>query len=195
MERFVYHHQKLYMHSLMAALIVVLAAGVGSVFAADTTRQSANISPKMEPPKPKQAAAVPQASKPKGWEQVDRLPGRSGSGSAQAPGAVVAQPAPTTAATPLGSTGAMGLGRSLNAVRFGDQHWPALQALWTRESNWNPAARNRSSGACGIPQALPCSKIPDMSPQGQIEWGLQYIQRRYGNPTNAWRFWLQNNWY
>ena len=87
------------------------------------------------------------------------------------------------------------LGRVMNAARFGDNHWAALNNLWTRESNWNPAARNRSSGACGIPQALPCSKIPNMSPEGQIDWGLTYIKNRYGNPTNAWLFWLSHHWY
>ncbi len=87
------------------------------------------------------------------------------------------------------------LGRKINAAWFGDQYWPALQALWTRESGFNPNAINRSSGACGIPQALPCSKIADHSTTGQITWGLGYIQSRYGNPANAWRFWQTHRWY
>lgn len=200
MERFIYHHPKLYMRGLVVALALFSATGVGSVvFAADSSNESRSgvVSPTMAPPKHSEAVVKTQPAKPKGWENVDRLPGRSGSGVAQAPSTVV-QPVRVVVANPaipLGSSSAMSLGRSLNAVKFGDQHWPALQALWTRESNWNPAARNRSSGACGIPQALPCSKIPDMSPQGQIQWGLQYIQKRYGNPTNAWHFWLQNHWY
>ena len=88
-----------------------------------------------------------------------------------------------------------GLGRAMNAAKFGDSQWPALNNLWSRESNWRPEAVNRRSGACGIPQALPCGKIPDMSPVGQIEWGLNYIAHRYGTPGNAWEFWQKHRWY
>jgi len=63
--------------------------------------------------------------------------------------------------------------------------WNDLYALWERESGWDPGALNRSSGACGIPQSLPCSKILDHSTKGQIEWGLGYIKGRYGDPANA----------
>lgn len=73
--------------------------------------------------------------------------------------------------------------------------WNALYVLWMRESGWNPRALNRSSGACGIPQALPCSKIPDQSIAGQIKWGLDYIQRRYGSPSGAMQHWQQKHWY
>ncbi len=92
-------------------------------------------------------------------------------------------------------TEAQALGRSMNAARFGDQHWNALYKLWHAESGWNPAARNRSSGACGIPQALPCRKIPDQSLKGQLEWGISYIAERYGNPSIAWAFWQRHHWY
>ncbi len=86
------------------------------------------------------------------------------------------------------------LSRVMNAAWFGDEYWPDLQSIWTHESGFNPSAQNRS-GACGIPQALPCSKITDHSIPGQIEWGLGYIQKRYGNPANAWRFWQTHHWY
>lgn len=87
------------------------------------------------------------------------------------------------------------LARRLNQLWFGDQYWPALEKLWIRESGWNPNSRNVSSGACGIPQALPCSKITDHSTIGQIEWGLDYIKHRYGNPANAWAHWQTHGWY
>lgn len=90
---------------------------------------------------------------------------------------------------------ALALGRILSAAKFGDSQWPYLYKLWQKESNWNPAARNRVSGACGIPQALPCNKISDMSVGGQIEWGLDYIARRYGTPQKAWSFWLIHRYY
>jgi len=73
--------------------------------------------------------------------------------------------------------------------------WDALYQLWMRESGWNPRSANRSSGACGIPQAYPCSKITDKSTLGQILWGLNYIQRRYGSPSAAWAYWLQRHSY
>ncbi|HEX7259897.1 MAG TPA: hypothetical protein VF272_03125 [Candidatus Saccharimonadia bacterium] len=127
-------------------------------------------------------------SQPTSFGGLTRLPGKDGSGT---------QPAPAMLASASSGVGndMRQLGRIMSAARFGDSHWPALNNLWTRESNWNPAARNPSSGACGIPQALPCSKIPDMSPAGQLTWGLTYIERRYGNPSNAWQFWLSHHWY
>lgn len=81
--------------------------------------------------------------------------------------------------------------------------WDALVELWHKESGWNPQAYNASSGACGIPQALPCSKIPNPSDvSSQIDWGLDYISSRYGSPTKALNFWHNeapayngSNWY
>ncbi len=88
------------------------------------------------------------------------------------------------------------LGRQLAAERgwTGDQ-WTALYSLWQHESGWNPASRNFFSGACGIPQAYPCSKITDMSTAGQITWGLNYIAGKYGTPANAWAYWQRNRSY
>lgn len=88
------------------------------------------------------------------------------------------------------------LGKQLAAQRgwTGDQ-WTALYNLWDRESGWNPSSHNLFSGACGIPQAYPCSKISDKSPAGQITWGLDYIAGKYGTPANAWAFWLRNHSY
>ena len=88
------------------------------------------------------------------------------------------------------------LGQQMAAERGWTGHnWQALDALWQRESGWNPNARNRSSGACGIPQALPCSRIPDHSVAGQIRWGLDYIQGRYGTPDSAWSHSQRGGWY
>lgn len=119
---------------------------------------------------------------------------------ATAPVAQTASLSPT--ALPLAGTSLSGstndpfaLARSMNASRFGDKYWPDLYNLWIRESGWNPNSRNTSSGACGIPQALPCSKINDHSTMGQINWGLDYIGGRYGNPRRAWQHWLAYHWY
>lgn len=84
---------------------------------------------------------------------------------------------------------------------WGDGEFACLKDLWTRESGWNPAATNPSSGAYGIPQALPGSKMASAgsdwqtNPNTQVKWGLTYIQGRYGTPCSAIKFWDQNNWY
>jgi hypothetical protein len=85
--------------------------------------------------------------------------------------------------------------------------WSALETLWDHESNWNPTARNPSSGAYGIPQALPYTKMPKAAwPNGvggradaatQIKWGIGYIKGRYGKPSSAWAIWQRRSphWY
>lgn len=76
-----------------------------------------------------------------------------------------------------------------------------LVFLWTRESGWNQFARNPSSGAYGIPQALPPSKMgpaanpPQSNVLAQETWGFDYIRQRYGSPSAAWAHELQFNWY
>jgi hypothetical protein len=76
-----------------------------------------------------------------------------------------------------------------------------LDSLWTRESNWNHRAYNQSSGAYGIPQALPGSKMGGSggdwryNPFTQIHWGLSYIKSRYGSPCGAWGHFQSSNWY
>jgi hypothetical protein len=79
--------------------------------------------------------------------------------------------------------------------------WDALNALWTGESGWNNRARNPSSGAFGIPQALPPGKMGAAAAGGnavaQIAWGLGYIKSVYGSPANAYARWLSRSphWY
>lgn len=77
----------------------------------------------------------------------------------------------------------------------------ALVTLWTKESGWNYQAKNPSSGAYGIPQALPASKMASAgadymtNANTQIKWGLGYIKGRYGSPSKALAFHLKHNWY
>jgi cell wall-associated NlpC family hydrolase len=88
---------------------------------------------------------------------------------------------------------------------WGQDQFPALDALWTGESNWNYRIANKSSGAYGIPQALPGDKMasqgPDWrtNPATQILWGLGYIKNRpdYGSPSAAYAKWLGRSphWY
>jgi len=86
---------------------------------------------------------------------------------------------------------------------WGENQWPALQFLWEGESGWRWNARNPSSGAYGIPQALPASKMaaagPDWltNPVTQMRWGAAYIHSVYGNPNTAYSRWLGRSphWY
>ena len=79
-----------------------------------------------------------------------------------------------------------------------ESDFSALVKLWNRESGWNPKSHS-SSGACGIPQALPCSKIAaaygENTWENQVKWGLKYIQNKYGSASKAWSYFQNNGWY
>jgi hypothetical protein len=89
----------------------------------------------------------------------------------------------------------------LGEFGFGIDQMPALDSLWSHESGWNHEAYNASSGAYGIPQALPGDKMASVAddwetnPATQIRWGLGYIRDRYGSPDAAWAFFQSNGWY
>jgi hypothetical protein len=84
---------------------------------------------------------------------------------------------------------------------FGLAEMPCLEKLWTKESGWNPLSSNRSTGAYGIPQALPGSKMSvygsdwRTNPVPQIKWGLNYIKNRYRTPCGAWSHFQASGWY
>lgn len=75
----------------------------------------------------------------------------------------------------------------------------AKSFIYFKESGNNPKAINKSSGACGIGQALPCSKLssvcPDMSYECQDAFFTKYMQNRYGTWENAKAFWLSHKWW
>ncbi|MCY1142863.1 lytic transglycosylase domain-containing protein [Actinoplanes sp. Pm04-4] len=79
--------------------------------------------------------------------------------------------------------------------------FPCLDKLWKHESGWNYKAENRSSGAYGIPQALPGKKMASAgadwktNPATQIKWGLGYVKGRYDTPCGAWSFFQNNGHY
>ena len=87
------------------------------------------------------------------------------------------------------------------AQGWGDSEYQCLVLLWNRESQWNPYAENASSGAYGIPQALPGSKMASAgadwrtNPITQINWGIGYIKGRYGTPCSAWAHSNAVGWY
>jgi hypothetical protein len=79
--------------------------------------------------------------------------------------------------------------------------YAAFSNIVSHESGWNVTATNASSGAYGLVQALPGSKMasagPDWktNPATQIKWGLDYMNSRYGSPVGAWNFWQTHHWY
>lgn len=91
--------------------------------------------------------------------------------------------------------------RMLLDMGYDSDQYSCLVTLWERESNWRVNATNRSSGAYGIPQALPGTKMASAgedwltNPETQIKWGLGYIKGRYGSPCGALAHSNKFGWY
>ncbi|GAB3577783.1 aggregation-promoting factor C-terminal-like domain-containing protein [Calidifontibacter terrae] len=136
------------------------------------------------------------------------------------------QPAPAVAAAPAGKHAATaapkavapkkvapsrvatysGDPRSIAMSMLASYGWSSgqfgcLNNLWNKESGWTVGATNGSSGAYGIPQSLPGSKMASAgsdwrtNPATQIRWGLGYIKASYGSPCGAWAHSVATNWY
>ncbi|GAA2521655.1 G5 domain-containing protein [Rarobacter incanus] len=108
----------------------------------------------------------------------------------------------SSTSVPKSSPVSAGSARAIAKDMVGDdEQFACLDALWQRESGWRVTAANSSSGAYGIPQALPGSKMASAgsdwrtSAATQIKWGLGYIKGRYGTPCGAWSFFKSHNWY
>ncbi|QAY73009.1 lytic transglycosylase domain-containing protein [Agromyces protaetiae] len=106
-------------------------------------------------------------------------------------------------APPASPSESQAIARDMIASRYGwgDDQFGCLVAVWNYESHWNPLAGNPSTGAYGIPQALPGSKMAShgadwqTNPATQISWGIDYIAGRYGNPCGAWAQIQSAGWY
>jgi hypothetical protein len=104
------------------------------------------------------------------------------------------------AAQPSGSAQEIAEGM-LASYGWSSSQFTCLDSLWNVESGWNVTASNPSSGAYGIPQALPGSKMASAGPDWQtdattqIRWGLGYIQAEYGSPCGAWDHEEADGWY
>jgi hypothetical protein len=91
--------------------------------------------------------------------------------------------------------------KKMNALKGWGGCWGSLLTMWNHESGWNEHATNPGSGAYGIPQALPGSKMASAgadwrnNAMTQIAWGLAYVGSRYGDPCKAWGFWQAHHWY
>lgn len=99
-----------------------------------------------------------------------------------------------------GSNKALGY-RMVADFGWGIDQYSCLAKLWDRESNWRVNAMNKSSGAYGIPQSLPGTKMASegqdwlTNPETQIRWGIKYIKGRYGTPCGALAHSNKYNWY
>ncbi|KKD02871.1 transglycosylase SLT domain-containing protein [Streptomyces sp. WM6386] len=117
---------------------------------------------------------------------------------AAATAGLVLTAAPAQAATTSSAAQAKSIAHQMipNAAQYN-----AFSKIVEHESGWDVDATNASSGAYGLVQALPGSKMASAgsdwktSAETQIEWGLKYMNERYGSPTGAWAFWQANGWY
>ncbi|GAA1361369.1 transglycosylase SLT domain-containing protein [Catellatospora chokoriensis] len=127
---------------------------------------------------------------------------------AQPPATAKPKPSATrTATTPTPSSCKGFSGNQLTACKllpsfgFAYSQMSPLVKLWQHESGWNHKAENSGSGAYGIPQALPGSKMAKFgddwktNPATQIKWGLDYIKNRYKTPAGAWSHFQDVSWY
>ena len=109
---------------------------------------------------------------------------------------------PATPGTPAASGSPQAIAKSMLAT-FGwsASQFSCLEPLWAHESGWNVTATNPSTGAYGIPQAVPGSKMASAGPNWksdaatQIKWGLTYIKDTYGSPCGAWHHEQADGWY
>ena len=113
----------------------------------------------------------------------------------------VAAPAPKPAAVAITGTPLQIAHTIATQAGLSQQQWVCLDQLWYQESKFQTTARNHRSGAFGIPQALPASRMASAgadwrtNPGTQVKWGLSYIRVRYGTACNAWAHWKRARWY
>ena len=117
---------------------------------------------------------------------------------------VTPKPTPTPEAAssgggggPLFYTGGGAPAEWMAAAGIAESDWGYVDYIVSRESGWNPNATNKSSGACGLVQALPCSKVPGngYDPVDNLRWANGYAVGRYGSWAGAQAFWAKNHWW
>lgn len=116
--------------------------------------------------------------------------------AAKAAEAAAASQSPSAGAPPKYSGGGSPA-EWMAAAGIAESDWGYVDYIASRESNWNPNATNASSGACGIIQALPCSKVPGSGydPVDNLRWANGYAVGRYGSWAAAYDFWTANHWW
>ena len=112
------------------------------------------------------------------------------------PASVASESSQPVAAAPFyNGGGATAEWMAAAGIASGD--WGYVDYIVSRESGWNPNATNSSSGACGLVQALPCSKVPGngYNPVDNLRWANGYATGRYGSWAAAHAFWTSNHWW
>jgi len=172
--------------AFLASVTFVLAAAIDPTAAFALSREPVEVSAPASPQGPAQTVTAGEASL-----AVERSQFGVTKYKASAP--KVGKPDPGTAKAIAYE---MVLARG-----WDDAQYACLVSLWERESHWNVNAHNARSGAHGIPQALPGSKMAsagadwETNPATQITWGLGYIEGRYGTPCSAWESSERRGWY
>ncbi|MFG3018491.1 transglycosylase SLT domain-containing protein [Streptomyces sp. NPDC048254] len=107
----------------------------------------------------------------------------------------------STASFPVQSSYSVAQIQAMAQQMVASGQYQCFSNIVSHESGWNYQAVNASSGAYGLFQALPGSKMSSVgadwqtNPATQIKWGLNYMNSRYGSPCEAWSFWQANSWY
>jgi len=149
-------------------------------------------------PAASQSAATPAASQ---TPATTRTPATTPTPAGAQPTRTAAQPTPAAAtAAPSGSPQQIAKAM-LGSFGWSSSQFSCLDPLWAHESGWGVTAYNAGSGAYGIPQALPGSRMASVGPDWrtnaatQIKWGLEYIKGSYGSPCGAWAHEQATGWY
>lgn len=108
--------------------------------------------------------------------------------------------APTSPASPEAPpkySGGGSMAEWMKAAGIPEADWQYVYYIAEKESSLNPNATNASSGACGLIQALPCSKVPGngYDPVDNLRWAHGYASDRYGGWAAAYAFWTSNHWW
>ena len=129
-------------------------------------------------------------------------PSAQPSAGQQAPAQQTASRRAPSSAAPAPSGSAQSIAEAmLGSFGWSSSQFSCLQPLWAGESGWSVTVSNPSTGAYGIPQALPGSKMASAGPDWQtnaatqIRWGLGYIKNTYGSPCAAWSHEQSGGWY
>jgi hypothetical protein len=145
-------------------------------------------------------AAAQQPARPA--TQVTAQPTATVTATATATATASATQTATEAATPAASGSPQHIAEAmLGSFGWSSSQFSCLDPLWEHESGWSVTAYNAGSGAYGIPQALPGSRMASAGPDWQtnastqIRWGLEYIKGTYGSPCGAWDHEQATGWY
>ncbi len=154
----------------------------------------------------RKAAQRQAAQRQAAQQRAAGLAAKKAAAAAAAQTQPAAQPSQAATGPEASVPAASGSPRQIAEAMLGSFGWSSsqfscLDPLWAHESGWSVSAYNAGSGAFGIPQALPGSKMASAGPDWQtdaatqIKWGLEYIKGIYGSPCGAWGHEEATGWY